>query len=32
MIKFVGLEAVQAVIPKMKSWIISKMFAWWKTL
>lgn len=32
MMKFVGLEAVQAVISKMKSWIISKMFAWWKTL
>lgn len=32
MMKFVGLEAVQAVISKMKSWIITKMFDWWKTL
>lgn len=32
MIKFCGLEAVRAAISKMKSWIISKMFAWWKTL
>lgn len=32
MMKFVGLEAVQTVISKMKSWIITKMFDWWKTL
>lgn len=32
MMKFVDLKAVQAVISKMKSWIITKMFDWWKTL
>lgn len=32
MMKFVGLEAVQTIISKMKSWIITKMFDWWKAL
>lgn len=32
MMKFVDLEALQTVISKMKNWIITKMFDWWKTL
>ena len=32
MMKFVDLEALQTVISKMKYWIITKMFDWWKTL